>query len=100
MKKLIAGLAVVASLVGCSAAPVAAGPARVGVHKGTASSWTVLGIPVSFEDNIFEACKDGKIDYIATVDEHFSFYLVCWKTTCVVTGETADEFWSHQNKTK
>ena len=95
MKKIFALIAAVVlaalAVTGCtSVAPLCATSNAVGSKVGTTTSTWILGIPIplSNDNGIQTAAKNGKISKISTVDVKVyyvgGFYV---KLTTVVTGE-------------
>ena len=86
-------------LAGCSSSPFQAVPgAQALLHRGEGTNWYVLGLPVSVNASIEQACRSGGIDYVATIDTEWAWYFFVWRQTVIVTGETASEYWSHRGE--
>lgn len=89
MKNTMILLSLLLILASCSTAgPITATSNKVGNSKGEACSRNILFIiPLSLDDSIYSAVKDGGLSLISTVDHH-SFTSILYNSRCtVVHGE-------------
>lgn len=79
-------------LAGCSSAgPLTATSNKVAHSKGEACKRDILFfIPLSTDNSIYSAAKEGRISKISTVDQH-SFISIFYNTHCTVVRGSKDE---------
>lgn len=85
MKTTLSLLSLLFVLTSCSShSPITATSNKVGDVKGEACSRNILFIfPLTNNESIHEAAKDGKITEISTVDREF-FTSIIYNTRCTV----------------